>query len=37
LLLSMSAEATAPISRMHAEIDRLSRRLGTHLELADTA
>ncbi|UZG59225.1 heavy metal translocating P-type ATPase [Rhodococcus opacus] len=26
-----TAEATAPMSRAHAEIDRLSRRLGTHL------
>lgn len=32
-----STEATAPMSRMHAEIERLSRRLGTHLELADAA
>lgn len=28
-------EATATMSRTHAEIDRLARRLGTHLELAD--
>jgi soluble P-type ATPase len=30
-----SAEATATMSRMHAEIDRLSRRLHNHLERAD--
>lgn len=28
-------EATAPMSRTHAEIERLTRRLGTHLALAD--
>lgn len=32
-----SGEATATMSRMHAEIDRLSRRLRTHLEQADAA
>jgi hemerythrin-like domain-containing protein len=30
-----SAEATATMSRTHAEIERLTRRLGTHLQLAD--
>ncbi|MGW3472243.1 hemerythrin domain-containing protein [Saccharopolyspora sp. NPDC000995] len=31
-----SSEATATMSRrMHAEIDRLSRRIGTHLALAE--
>ncbi|CAM01712.1 P-type E1-E2 ATPase/heavy metal translocating P-type ATPase [Saccharopolyspora erythraea NRRL 2338] len=29
-------EATATMSRMHAEIDRLSRRTATHLALANT-
>jgi heavy metal translocating P-type ATPase len=32
-----SAEATATMSRTHAEIDRLTRRLGAHLQLADAA
>ncbi|NJC72441.1 cadmium-translocating P-type ATPase [Planosporangium thailandense] len=32
-----SAEATATMSRMHAEIERLSRRLGVHLAQADAA
>lgn len=31
-----SREATATMSRMHAEIDRLSRRVATHLEMADS-
>ncbi|WP_190812903.1 heavy metal translocating P-type ATPase [Saccharopolyspora pogona] len=31
-----SSEATATMSRMHAEIDRLSRRIGTHLALAES-
>lgn len=30
-----SAEATATMSRMHAEIDRLARRLHAHVEVAD--
>jgi heavy metal translocating P-type ATPase len=30
-------EATATMSRGHAEIQRLAQRLGTHLELADSA
>ncbi len=30
------SEATATMSRMHAEIDRLSRRIGTHLTLAES-
>ncbi|HEX9337415.1 MAG TPA: HAD-IC family P-type ATPase [Pseudonocardiaceae bacterium] len=30
-----SAEATATMSRTHAEIERLSRRIGTHLALAE--
>jgi hypothetical protein len=30
-------EATDPMSRAHAEIERLSCRLGTHLEVADPA
>jgi heavy metal translocating P-type ATPase len=30
-------EATAPMSRTHAEIHRLSHRVGTHLGLADAA
>jgi len=30
-------EATATMSRMHAEIERLTARLATHLELADAA
>jgi heavy metal translocating P-type ATPase len=30
-----SGEATATMSRMHAEIERLARRLHAHLELAD--
>jgi hypothetical protein len=30
-------EATAPMSRTHAEIDRLTTRLATHLQLADAA
>jgi heavy metal translocating P-type ATPase len=30
-----SLEATATMSRMHAEIDRLARRLHAHLEIAD--
>ncbi|WP_416071581.1 heavy metal translocating P-type ATPase [Streptomyces sp. ME02-8801-2C] len=29
-------EATATMSRAHAEIERLARRVGTHLTLADT-
>nr|WP_175420637.1 heavy metal translocating P-type ATPase [Rhodococcus sp. SGAir0479] len=32
-----TAEATATMSRMHAEIDRLARRLRTHLARADAA
>jgi soluble P-type ATPase len=32
-----SGEATATMSRTHAEIERLVDRLGTHLELADGA
>lgn len=32
-----NAEATATMSRMHAEIDRLARRLRTHLARADAA
>jgi heavy metal translocating P-type ATPase len=32
-----SAEATATMSRTHAEIQRLADRLATHLELADAA
>lgn len=32
-----SPEATATMSRMHAEIERLAARLATHLELADAA
>ncbi|MGF7121865.1 heavy metal translocating P-type ATPase [Rhodococcus sp. BE178] len=32
-----TAEATATMSRMHAEIDRLARRLRTHLTRADAA
>lgn len=32
-----SAEATATMSRMHAEIHRLAQRLHTHRELADAA
>ena len=32
-----SAEATASMSRMHAEIDRLARRINAHVETADTA
>jgi heavy metal translocating P-type ATPase len=32
-----SAEATAAMSRMHAEIDRLATRLHQHAELADAA
>jgi soluble P-type ATPase/hemerythrin-like domain-containing protein len=32
-----SAEATATMSRTHAEIDRLTHRLGTHLQQADAA
>ncbi|MGY2062033.1 hemerythrin domain-containing protein, partial [Nocardia gipuzkoensis] len=31
-----SGEATATMSRTHAEIQRLSSRIGTHLELAHT-
>jgi hypothetical protein len=30
-----SSEATAPMSRVHAEIERLTRRLGTHLSQID--
>ncbi|MCW2620951.1 MAG: ATPase, partial [Frankiales bacterium] len=30
-------EATAPMSRVHAEIERLTRRLGTHLSQIDAA
>jgi heavy metal translocating P-type ATPase len=30
-----SAEATATMSRMHAEIERLSKRISTHLHLAE--
>jgi heavy metal translocating P-type ATPase len=30
-----TAEAIAPMSRAHSEIDRLSRRLGTHLRTAE--
>jgi hemerythrin-like domain-containing protein len=30
-----SAEAVAPMSRTHAEIDRLATRIGTHLRLAE--
>jgi soluble P-type ATPase len=32
-----SSEATATMSRTHAEIERLTQRLGTHLELADAS
>ncbi len=32
-----SGEATATMSRMHAEIQRLSDRIGTHVHLAETA
>jgi hypothetical protein len=32
-----SPEATVPMSRMHAEIERLARRLDSHLQLADAA
>ena len=32
-----SAEATAAMSRMHAEIDRLARRIHAHVETADAA
>ncbi|MBN9110757.1 MAG: heavy metal translocating P-type ATPase [Pseudonocardia sp.] len=32
-----SADATAPMSRTHLEIDRLARRMATHLELASAA
>ncbi|MCE3553162.1 cadmium-translocating P-type ATPase [Pseudonocardia sp. RS11V-5] len=32
-----SAEATATMSRTHAEIDRLANRIGTHLALAETS
>jgi hypothetical protein len=32
-----SPEATAPMSRVHAEIERLTRRLGTHLTQIDAA
>ena len=32
-----TTEATATMSRMHAEIERLARRLHTHRELADAA
>ncbi|WP_306470726.1 heavy metal translocating P-type ATPase [Pseudonocardia halophobica] len=32
-----SAEATATMSRTHAEIDRLAIRIGTHLALAETS
>ncbi|MEO9140296.1 MAG: hemerythrin domain-containing protein, partial [Jatrophihabitans sp.] len=32
-----SPEATAPMSRVHAEIERLTRRLGTHLAQIDAA
>ena len=32
-----SAEATATMSRMHAEIDRLAHRLHSHLESADAS
>ena len=32
-----SAEATATMSRMHAEIHRLAQRLGDHREIADAA
>ncbi|HEY3606846.1 MAG TPA: heavy metal translocating P-type ATPase, partial [Pseudonocardiaceae bacterium] len=32
-----SLEATATMSRTHAEIERLSRRIGTHLALAEQA
>lgn len=32
-----SPEATATMSRMHAEIDRLARRLHTHVDVADRA
>jgi heavy metal translocating P-type ATPase len=35
LAAPLGAEATATMSRTHAEIDRLARRLGTHLSLAD--
>jgi hypothetical protein len=32
-----STEATVPMSRMHAEIERLARRLGTHVQLANAS
>lgn len=32
-----SSEATAPMSRTHAEIERLTRRLGTHLAQIDAS
>jgi soluble P-type ATPase len=33
----LGGEATAPMSRMHAEIARLARRLHTHVEIAESA
>jgi soluble P-type ATPase len=32
-----SSEATAPMSRTHAEIQQLTDRVGTHVQLADTS
>jgi hypothetical protein len=32
-----SPDATAPMSRVHAEIERLTRRLGTHLAQIDAS
>jgi hypothetical protein len=37
LAAPLGAEATAPMSRTHAEIARLARRLHTHVEIADSA
>jgi len=37
LAAPLGAEATAPMSRAHAEIERLARRLAAHLEAADRA
>lgn len=35
LAAPLGSEATLPMSRTHAEIERLAHRLGTHLQLAD--
>ncbi|CAN5884618.1 heavy metal translocating P-type ATPase [soil metagenome] len=37
LAVPLGGEATATMSRMHAEIQRLAERIGTHVQLAEAA